>query len=232
MLLPLLGRDLHVGRASAGRRGAPRSRSCRRGRTPAPRRSRPGGGRWRPRSPWRFMITGIPCRNRSPISRASLNRLGSARWIEAAGRRGRRAWSGRWLGAVHGGDSARLTRRTGPARRGGPKVGRFVVEVVELLVLDEPQVLQRLAPHPAWSLLQSGSDRMPRRPGWPRTEQGGPDAHHRSAFLDRNLVIDRHSHRQLDQRRSGRSQAGPPCPGGGRRRVARPRDRGRRGAAS
>ena len=35
--------------------------------------------------PWRFMITGTPSRKRSPKSLASLNRIGSARWIAASG---------------------------------------------------------------------------------------------------------------------------------------------------
>ena len=134
------------------------------------------------------------------------------------------------FGAVHGGH----LRAAHPADRGrlgavAGKVGRFVVEVLELLVLDEPQVLQRLSPHPAFPLLSRLATACPVSRAGRRTEQGGPDAHHRSAFLYGNLVIDGHSHRQFDQRRSGRSQAARACPGAGRSRAARPRDRGRRG---
>src|SRR5439155_25901776 len=54
----------------------------------------------------------------------------------------------------------------------------------------------------------------------PGPEQGGSDAHHRSAFLHRNLVINGHTHGQIPKLRPGPSEPVPKLP--------EPRERGSR----
>ena len=139
----------------------------------------------------RFMMTAVPSLKRSATSRASLNRFGSDLWIaEGRGTPDGRAAIVRTTPSASAGTSRTAwgrIRRTGRRLR----LGHLVDEL--LVLLDEPEVVQGLLPHAG----HLASSLRPRPSGRSGTEQRRSDPHHRSAFFHRDLVIQRHPHRQF-----------------------------------
>ena len=194
-LLALLGRDLDIGRGSAGRRGWRPARSCRRARRRVPRRSPPAGAPIASSVLWRFMITAVPSLKRSATSRASLNRFGSDLWIAEGPRTpGRGAAIVRTTPSASAGHVARPAwgriRRT----RRGLRFGHLVDEV--LVFLDQPQVVQGLLPHAGHPRSSSRSRHLARHgvrapnTAVPMRTIVAPSSHC-------DLVIQRHPHREF-----------------------------------